>query len=170
MAGKTPNSQGIVMDSNLCSGLHKLTLARLLHRIVVCSVALLKSRHILHKCMAQQHPLPVGGVSLTEFALREMWSIDSSYHMNSQQNHIPLKKGRLQTLCKVIHCAGCVLTNTKPHQLSRDDREMGPATSRTKYSQVASLINMVVRSFSNVMSVMHYRPIMATSAGFHTGF
>ena len=125
MAGKTPNSQGIVMDSKLSSGLHKLTLARLLHRTVVCSVALLKFRHIAQVyCLAASTSC---GWSFTEFALREMWSIDSSYHMNSQQNHIPLKKGRLQTLCKVIHCAGCVLTNTKPHQLSWDDWEMGPA-------------------------------------------
>ena len=30
-------------------------------------------------------------------------------------------------LCKVTHCAGRVLANTRPHQLRWDDREMGTA-------------------------------------------
>ena len=47
--------------------------------------------------------------------------------------------------CKVIHCAGCVLANTRPHQ-HWGDWEMGTAISCTKCSQVAGLIQKVGRS------------------------
>ena len=40
-------------------------------------------------------------------------------------------------LCKVTHCAGRVLANTRPHQLRWGDREMGTAISCTECSQVA---------------------------------
>ena len=39
-------------------------------------------------------------------------------------NHIPL---RGLELCKVTHCAGCILANTRPHQLCWGDQKMGIA-------------------------------------------
>ena len=30
-------------------------------------------------------------------------------------------------LCKVTHCTGCILANTRPHQLCWSDQEMGTA-------------------------------------------
>ena len=30
-------------------------------------------------------------------------------------------------LCKATYCTGCILTNTRPHQLYCGDREMGTA-------------------------------------------
>ena len=42
------------------------------------------------------------------------------------KNHVSLnKKRQAQMLCKVTHCAGCVLANTRPHQLHLGDWEMG---------------------------------------------
>ena len=46
-------------------------------------------------------------------------------------------------LCKVTHCTGRVLANTRPHQLRWGDREMGTAISCIKCSQVAGLIQKV---------------------------
>ena len=34
-------------------------------------------------------------------------------------------------LCKVTHCVGCVLANTRPHKLCQCDQEMGTAASCT---------------------------------------
>ena len=39
-------------------------------------------------------------------------------------------------LCKNGQCAGCVSTNTRPHQLHCGDQEMGTAISCMKCSQV----------------------------------
>ena len=51
-------------------------------------------------------------------------------------------------LCKVTHCAGHILANTRPHQLCWGNREMGTAISCTESSQVADLIQKVGRSSS----------------------
>jgi len=52
-------------------------------------------------------------------------------------------------LSKVIHCAGHVSANTRPHQLRWDDREMGTAIiSCVECSQVAGLIQKVGRDSS----------------------
>ena len=48
--------------------------------------------------------------------------------------------------CKVTHCAGRVLANTRPHQLCWGDWDMGTAISCTKCSQMAGLIQKVGRS------------------------
>ena len=37
-------------------------------------------------------------------------------------------------LRKVTHCAGCVLVNTRPHQLRWGDWEMGTAISCIRYA------------------------------------
>ena len=44
-------------------------------------------------------------------------------------------------LCKVIHCAGRISANTRPHQVRWGNQEMGTAMSCTKCSQVAGLIH-----------------------------
>ena len=61
-------------------------------------------------------------------------------------------------LCKVTHCTGCVLTNTRPHQLHWGDWEMGwgdwemgwgdywemgTSISCLECSQVAGLMNIL---------------------------
>ena len=51
-------------------------------------------------------------------------------------------------LCKVTHCAGRVSANTRPHQLSWGDREMGTAIICVECSQVAGLIQKVGRDSS----------------------
>ena len=60
------------------------------------------------------------------------------------RNHISLKKKKM--LCKVTHCAGRILANTRPHQLCWGDREMAITISCTKCSQVAGLTQKVSRS------------------------
>ena len=49
-------------------------------------------------------------------------------------------------LCKVTHCAGHILANTRSHQLRWDDQKMGTAISCTECSQVAGLIHTQVIS------------------------
>ena len=54
-------------------------------------------------------------------------------------------------LCKVTHCTGHVLANTRPHQLCWGDWEIGTATSCTECSQVAGLIHMTCKHIRNMV-------------------
>ena len=56
-------------------------------------------------------------------------------------------------LCKVTQCTGCVLVNTRPHQLRWGDREMGTAIPCIKCSQVAGFIQKIGRSASEALSL-----------------
>ena len=51
-------------------------------------------------------------------------------------------------LCKVTHCAGCILANTRPHQLHWGDWEVGGTAtiSCIECSQVAGLIQKSVET------------------------
>ena len=59
-------------------------------------------------------------------------------------------------LCKVTHCAGCILANTRPHQLHWGDQEMGTAIS---WSQVAGHIHTNIASLCPaILRGMHDNP------------
>ena len=49
-------------------------------------------------------------------------------------------------LCKLTHCAGRTLANTRPHQLCWGNWEMGTAISFTECTQVAGLIQRSVEA------------------------
>ena len=68
-------------------------------------------------------------------------------------DHISLKKNRPRS--KVIHCAGCISANTRPHQLCWGDREMVTTISCIKCSQMAGLIRKVNRSSSEACTICH---------------
>ena len=56
-------------------------------------------------------------------------------------------------LCKVTHCTGHVLANTRPHQLRWGDQEMGTATSCTECRQGSWPYSKVGRDSSKAPSL-----------------
>ena len=68
-------------------------------------------------------------------------------------------------LRKVTHCAGRISANTRPHQLRWGDREMETAISCTKCSQVAGLIQKLVKT-PRSSKVPSLRPAVPRAAAF----
>ena len=76
-------------------------------------------------------------------------------------------------LCKVTHCAGCVLANTRPHQLRCGNWEMRTAISSTECSLVDACVglqncchqlNSSVHSHSNVRTAHMGQPCLDPQA------
>ena len=60
-------------------------------------------------------------------------------------------------LYKVIHCAGHILANTRPHQLHWGDREMGQVQNAVRWLALfkrCGLIEMVCRDFLKAPSLI----------------
>ena len=60
-------------------------------------------------------------------------------------------------LCKVTHCTGHILANTRPHQLHWGDWEMGTVISCTECSQVAGLIHTAGHKLNMAMICLAVR-------------
>ena len=60
-------------------------------------------------------------------------------------------------LCKITHCARHILANTRPHQLSWDDWEMGTALSAAIVTLLLSVCNSCTSFYIKNYHMMNIR-------------
>ena len=94
-------------------------------------------------------------------------------HVGEINNAGTFNEPQTQMLCKVTHCAGCVLANTRPHQLRCGNWEMRTAISSTECSLVDACVglqncchqlNSSVHSHSNVRTAHMGQPCLDPQA------